>query len=259
MLVCGCDVGSRTSKVVILDGDKIVASSIVPLEAEWDTAQAAEKALEAALAGSKISQGDIKYTVGTGYGEVSIPFANEIALDVSCLGKGNQWAMPWVRTIVDMGGEDCVVVQVDEKGNGVNFVNNEKCAAGTGRFLEDIAGVLDMKVEDLQEIDKQATEEVTITNQCSVFALAEVISLVALKTTVPNIVRGIIVGVANRVVSMVHRVGLVKEVALSGGVAKNGGVVRALEQKLGVKIATSSIEPQLMGALGAALIAQKKL
>lgn len=254
-IVCGCDIGSRTGKILCLKDGQVLTSSIVPVSR--DPGETAERALKTALENTGIARGDIAYTIGTGYGKAHIPFAQEMISEIGCHGKGAHWVNPRVRTVIDIGGQDCKVILLNEQGEVENFAMNDKCAAGTGLFLENIAEVLGLQVEALGEISRQSTEEVKITNQCSVFALSEVISLVALKVTVPDIVAGIHSGVANRVISMVHRLGMMEEVMVSGGVSKNPGVVRAIGQKLGVKIPSFEIDHQLFGALGAALYAQE--
>ncbi len=256
MLTCGCDVGSRACKIVLLDDHKIVGADTVLLSD--DSAETAELALKNVLERSGIKKEDIAYTVGTGYGKPDIPFAQKMRPDMNCHAMGANFLYPGVHTLIDIGGMDCKVMKVNEKGGVENFTQNDKCASGTGLFLEDIAGVLEMSVEDLGEISRQKTEDVKITNQCSVFALSEVISLVALKVTVPNIVAGIHAGVANRVVSMVHRVGLEEKFVLSGGVSKNAGVADQIEKKLSIRLSVSDADHQLLGALGAAVFAQSE-
>jgi predicted CoA-substrate-specific enzyme activase len=254
MITCGCDVGSRSCKIVILDDDKIIGSAIIP--ASDDSVETSEQALRAALKSSGIKKEDLACTVGTGFGKPDIPFAQNMVAEMSCHAKGAHFLNPKVRTLIDIGGMDCKVMKLNDKGTVENFAQNEKCASGTGLFLEDIAGVLEMKVEDMGETSKQKTDDIKITNQCSVFALSEVISLVALKITVPNIVAGIHAGVANRIVSMVHRVGLEEEFMLSGGVSKNSGVVSEIEEKLSIRLSVSDVDHQLIGALGAAVLAR---
>lgn len=256
MITCGCDVGSRACKIVLLDDDKIVGSAIVP--ASDDSAESAERALKTVLEDSGIKKEDIAYTVGTGYGNPEIPFVQKNVAEMNCHAKGANFVNPKVRTLIDIGGMDCKVMKLNEKGSIENFAQNDKCASGTGLFLEDIAGVLETGVENLGDMSMQKTEDVKITNQCSVFALSEIISLVALKVTVPNIVAGIHAGVANRIVSMVHRVGLEDQFMLSGGVSKNAGVVGEIEEKLSIRLSVSDVDHQLLGALGAAVLAQSE-
>ena len=234
-----------------------MGSSIVKLERDADVT--AEKALTQALESSGVSKSDIKYTIGTGYRNPAVPYSNKNISEITSHSKGANWVNPKVRTVIDIGGQDCRVMRVNATGDVDNFAMNDKCAAGTGLFLDNIAGVLELKVEDLGEVSKQSTKDVKVSDQCSVFALSEVISLVALKVSVPDIVAGIHSGVANRIVSMVHRIGLEDEFMLSGGVARNSGVVRAIEGKLNVKLVFSDVSHQLFGALGAAVLAQKEI
>lgn len=255
MITCGCDVGSRACKVVILDGDKIIGTAIVPVSE--DSAESAERGLKAALENAGIKKEDIANTVGTGYGDIEVPFANKMLPDMTCHAKGAFTVNPKVRTVIEIGGIDSKAFTVTDTGAVDKFSRNEKCAAGTGLFLEQIAEVLELKVEDLGRVSLEQTEELKITNQCSVFVLSEVISLVALKKTVPNIVAGIHAGVANRIISMVVRLSPEGEYMLSGGLAKNAGVCKELEDRLEIKLADSSTDPQLLCALGAAVLAQQ--
>jgi predicted CoA-substrate-specific enzyme activase len=259
MIVCGCDVGSRTAKVVLLGNGKILGSGIAQIVSR-DRNEAAGRALKAALDQTGISQDEIAYSVGTGYGNVKIPFVKTHLPEMTCHASGANWVSPRVQTVIDIGGQDCKVMRVDEEGNVVDFTMNDKCASGTGQFLEDIAGVLHMKVEELGKVSEQSTERVKISNQCSVFALSEVISLVALKVPVPDIVAGIHGGIANRVLSMVHRLGLKEDLLLSGGVAGNPGLVREIESRLETKLFFSpEVDHRILGALGAAIHARREL
>jgi len=264
LIVAGCDVGSLTGKMVILEVDdndtskiKIIGTSIVPTRVK--PVLTANDALEAALKNCKNSNvksiNDIDYIIGTGYGRVKIPFANKNISEISCHGKGAFWTDPSIRTIVDIGGQDCKVIRVDDEGKLEDFTMNDKCAAGTGRFLEVMAKVLELNLEELGEVALKSKHPAKITAQCSVFAESEVVSLIGDGVEVEDIAAGIVQSIASRINSLINRVGLKRELTMTGGVAKNIGVIKALEDKLNLKIKKLSIDPQLMGALGAALFA----
>jgi len=258
MIVAGCDIGAVTGKVVIMEDDRILSHSIVRVRPESELT--AQEAMDEALEKAGLSFDQIDYCIGTGYARIHIPFADETVTEIACHGKGAHWIDPLIRTVIDIGGQDSKVIKIDDRGMVQDFAMNDKCAAGTGMFLEDIAGVLELKVEDLGPISLQAKEVIKISNQCSVFALSEVISLVAEERAIPDIVAGINDSVASRMISMVYRIGLEEKAILSGGVAKNAGVCQHLEEKLGVKLVDPSpVDPQVIGAIGAALFAKTAL
>jgi len=253
VIVAGCDVGSTTGKVVLMEEDRLLASAIVPTRPLCD--QTAYDAFEAALRDSGVKRDDIAVIVGTGYGRLNIPFAQRNVTEISCHGLGAFWADAEIRTIIDIGGQDCKVIRIDENGGVVEFVMNDKCAAGTGRFLEVTARALQLNLADLGEISARATRDVPISSICTVFAESEVITLVAEGVSREEIVAGVCRSIARRVGGMAVRVGVEAPVAFAGGVAKNAGVVRALEEVLGERLIVPE-EPQIVGALGAALLAR---
>ncbi|MFX1444404.1 MAG: acyl-CoA dehydratase activase [Promethearchaeota archaeon] len=256
MIVAGCDVGSLTGKAVILKNGEIISTSIVPTTPKPE--RTAKNAMDEALENANLTLDEIEYIVGTGYGRVKIPFANSEISELSCHGKGAHSFIPSIRTIIDVGGQDCKVIKVSKDGKILDFAMNDKCAAGTGRFLEVMARTLELKLEELGPISLQSKNQAKITAQCSVFAETEVVSLMADGVEVPDIVAGIHDAIASRIMSLVYRVGLEEDLTITGGVAKNIGVVAFLEKKLGVQAKKLPVDPQLMGALGAALTAQKK-
>ena len=256
MIVAGCDVGSLTGKAVILKDGEILSYSIVPTTPKPE--RTAKNAMDEALENSNLSLDEIAYIVGTGYGRVKIPFANSEISELSCHGKGAHSFIPSIRTIIDVGGQDCKVIKVDKNGKILDFAMNDKCAAGTGRFLEVMAKTLELKLEDLGPISLQSKNQAKISAQCSVFAETEVVSLMADGIEVADIVAGIHDAIASRIMSLVYRVGLEKDLTITGGVAKNIGVVAYLEKKLGIETKKLPVDPQLMGALGAALTAKEK-
>ncbi len=255
MIVAGCDIGSRTGKVVIMDGAKVLSWHVVPRSVNF--AETAQQAFDGALAQAGLKTSDVGYVVGTGYGKARIPFAQESATEIACQSAGAAWVDPRVRTIIDMGGQDCKVLRTDGRGLVSDFVMNDKCASGTGRFLEDIARLLEVGLDEMGPISLESTEPVNISAQCGVFAKSEVVSLIAERMLVRDILAGIHEAVVRRLVTLVYRLGLEEPVLFSGGVAKNAGLVSRVKERLGIELVTPNIDPQVIGALGAALLAQK--
>lgn len=257
MYVMGIDSGSTSTNAVIMDGDrKIVASAVVRTGAK--SGESAQRILDEVLSEAGLKREDISWIVSTGYGRVSIPFADENVTEISCHGRGAHYFNPAVRTILDIGGQDSKAIRLNEKGEVADFVMNDKCAAGTGRFLEMIARSLEVDVDELGPIALQSKEDIEITSMCSVFAESEVISLIANNREKTDIANGICRAVANKSYSLLKRVGLEAEFMMTGGVAKNAGVVRAVEEKLGTKLYICP-EPEIVGAAGAALYALDKV
>jgi predicted CoA-substrate-specific enzyme activase len=202
---------------------------------------------------------DLDYIVGTGYGRLKVSFANDNVSEITCHARGAHWLNPAVRTVVDIGGQDCKVMSIDDKGRVVEFAMNDRCAAGTGRFFEAMARVLGVGLEGISSLENQGAAPATISSQCSVFAESEVVTLINEGIDLANIIAGINHAVAKRLCAMVRRIGLAKELALTGGCSKNEGLAKALEEKLGVKVEMLPQDPQIAGAVGAALIAREKL
>jgi predicted CoA-substrate-specific enzyme activase len=215
--------------------------------------------MDEALKGAGLSSLDqLDYVVGTGYGRLKVPFANDNVSEITCHARGAHWMNPAVRTVVDIGGQDCKVMSVAEDGRVVEFAMNDRCAAGTGRFFEGMARVLGCGLEGISSLENQGDNPASISSQCSVFAESEVVTLINEGIELPDIVAGINNSVANRLYAMVRRVGLVKELVLTGGCSKNAGLAKALEKKLGITVTMLPEDPQLAGAVGAALIASEK-
>jgi predicted CoA-substrate-specific enzyme activase len=256
MYAAGVDVGAASGEVLIWDGEEIVAYSIVPTG--FNSRGAAHQAMDKALEGTGISRQDIGSIVATGYGRIAIDYAHRQVTEISCYARGINHLYPQVRTIIDIGGQDSKAISVGQDGRVVDFLMNDKCAAGTGRFLEVMAKALELGVEDLGEISLQAREPHQVSSTCTVFAESEVVTLVAEGVNREDIVAGLHAAIAKRTMSMVNRLGLVSPVAMAGGVAKNKGVVKALEEELGEALIVPS-EPQIVGALGAALLAMEDL
>lgn len=251
----GIDIGSTASKCIILaDGKDIVAKSLIAVGAGTSGPQ---RAVAQVLEAAGMKKEDMAYTLATGYGRNSmLELADEQMSELSCHGKGAAFLFPGVHTVIDIGGQDVKVLQI-ENGLMTNFVMNDKCAAGTGRFLDVMARVLEVKVEELGALGAQSTKYVGISSTCTVFAESEVISQLSMDTDKRDIINGIHKSVASRVAGLAHRVGVKDLVVMTGGVAQNTGVVKALENELGHEIHTSPLT-QYNGALGAALFAYQK-
>jgi predicted CoA-substrate-specific enzyme activase len=251
----GVDVGSLTAKSVILVNDNIAGFGLVPsgIRSEESGLIALQKALESA----GLTREDLTYVVATGYGRISAPYANKTVTEITCHAKGAHFLHPETRTIIDMGGQDCKAIRLDAEGNVKDFAMNDKCAAGTGRFLEVIANVFKVSLEDLGPLSLTAKEVVPMSSTCTVFAESETISLVARGEKPENILKGIHNAISNRVIGMLSRIGTEDDIYFSGGVAKNVGMRTALEDVLKSKIyVETKFDPQLTGALGAAVLAR---
>ena len=258
MIVGGCDIGSTTGKAVVMKDGEIVSSSII--DSTTRPEETARIAMEEALHRAGLSSiDDLDYIVGTGYGRLKVPFANENISEITCHGRGAQWMAPSVMTVVDIGGQDCKVMSLNNKGKVLEFVMNDRCAAGTGRFFERMAHILGCGLRGLSALENQGEKGCTITSQCTVFAESEIVTLINEGTELNDIITGINNSVAARLNSMVRKVGLVEDVALTGGCAKNAGLVRALERQLGVPVKQLPMDPQIAGAVGAALLAAEKV
>ena len=251
----GIDIGSTASKCVMLaDGKEIVAKSLISVGAGTSGPQ---RAIAEVLETAGMKKEDMSFVLATGYGRNSLEeIADHQMSELSCHAKGAAFLFPEVRTVVDIGGQDVKVMRV-ENGAMTNFQMNDKCAAGTGRFLDVMARVLEVKVADLGTLGAQSTKYVGISSTCTVFAESEVISQLSRETNKCDIINGIHMSVAGRVAGLAHRVGVQDQVVMTGGVAQNIGVVKALEDQLGHKVHTSPLT-QYVGALGAALFAYQR-
>ena len=257
MYVLGIDSGSTSTNAVIMDQDrKIVAFSVVRTGAK--SGESADRILKEVLDKASLKREDISWIVSTGYGRVSIDFADENVTEISCHGKGAHYFNPKIRTILDIGGQDSKAIKLSETGDVSDFVMNDKCAAGTGRFLEMIARSLEVSLDELGAIALESKEKIEITSMCSVFAESEVISLIAQNKEKADIANGVCGAIANKAFGLLRRVGLEPDFMMTGGVAKNPGVVRAVEEKIGSKLYICE-EPEIVGATGAALYALEQM
>ncbi len=252
----GVDVGSLSTDVVVIDSSGKTVVEVV-LATGINGAGAAQKAFDQALEQANISTEQITKITATGYGRASVPFATGKTTEISCHGVGAHQLFPNTGTVIDIGGQDSKVIQVDERGRMLDFTMNDKCAAGTGRFLEVMADRLELGLTELSNPLHIAGKTVQISSTCTVFAESEVISLLAKHTPREQIVNGLQRSIVNRIWSMVTSIGIHGEVTLTGGVANNQGLVLLLQEKLGTQVNVPK-SPQTVGALGAAHIAQRK-
>lgn len=257
LFVAGIDSGSTSTDVVILDANKKIAASVI-IPTGGGSGTSAEEALDKALEKAGLQRSDISKIVKTGYGRDYIGVGDDSVTEITCHAKGAHFLDPSARTVIDIGGQDSKAIKIDENGAVLNFVMNDKCAAGTGRFLEMMARTLGLTLDEMSTAGLDWKEEVSISSMCTVFAESEVVSLVAQNKAVADIVHGLNESVAAKVSSLSKRVSPEEGYIMTGGVAHNEGVVRALEEKIGAKLFICE-ESQLCGALGAALFAFEEL
>ena len=255
----GCDVGSTYTKAVILDETgKMVANTT--LKSKIIAKESAEMAMKEVV--SQVpdlkSEKDITYLIGTGYGRNKVPFADENVSEISCHAMGVHITNPSVKAIIDIGGQDVKGIAIDTDGTVKNFAMNDKCAAGTGRFYEAMARSFEMSLSDFSKLSLTAKNVIPITAQCTVFAESEVITLVGEGKPMDEIAAGIQMAVAKRCFVMAKKAGATDSITLTGGCAKNDGLKAAIEHVLKLKVVELSVDPQLMGALGAAEFARQK-
>lgn len=255
MPFAGIDIGSLTAEAVIVDQGEIIQYTICSTGS--NSRKAADKVMKLALQRAGLVLADIEYLVATGYGRVNIEFADKRITEITCHGRGAYFWNPEVRTVIDIGGQDSKVIRLNDAGRVVDFAMNDKCAAGTGRFLEVMAHALEVELAGLSELSDKAINAVSISSMCTVFAESEVVSLIARGLPREDIARGLHQSIAERTAGLVKRVGLEERVMMTGGVACNSAVVRALNEKLNTLIIIPS-EPQIAGALGAALLAEEE-
>jgi len=254
MITAGVDVGSASAKALILREETIVDWAITATTG--DSAESANIVMSLLLDKTGLSLDNIDYIVSTGYGRVNVPFADKEITEITCHATGAHWLFPEVRTILDIGGQDVKAIRCNDKGKVVKFVLNDKCAAGTGRYLERTATTLGLKIEELGPLSLQNVKDPPpdITSVCTVFAAEEMLRLLRKGEDHRDILAGATKALVQRLCGFIDRVGLEESLIVTGGVAKNIGVISYLEKQLGVKT-VSAPEPQIIGALGAALLA----
>ena len=253
-ITAGIDIGSLSTDVVILQGEDILSYSIVPTLSSSESAAAS--AYESALELANLDKSEIENVIATGYGRTSIDFACKAVTEITCHALGARRLFADANSVIDIGGQDSKVIRLSSDGRVEDFSMNDKCAAGTGRFLEVMARSLDTSLDSLGTLSKLATQEIRISSTCTVFAESEVVALVAKGVQKEDIIRGLHQAVAERIYGMVVRLRAEPPFVMTGGVAKNSGVVAAIERRLQTKILLPE-EPQIVGALGAAIIAFK--
>ena len=249
----GVDVGSTQTKAVIVDeAGEIAGRALIDTGANVITA--AESAFARALASGQLNETDVEYVIGTGYGRYRVTFGNAQVTEISCHGRGAVHMFPLTRTVVDMGGQDTKAIRVSPSGEIVDFCMNDKCAAGTGRFLGAASAALDIPLDELGGVALRAERAVKISTTCTVFAESEVLSWLGKGKKIEDILLGVHQSIAARSIGLLRRVGIEPEVTFTGGVAKNVGMIEALKKGLGLPVNVSP-DSHYMGALGAALIA----
>ena len=251
----GCDAGSTYTKCVIIDENGKIAAAVTK-RSRINPVLSAKDALDEAV--SQVdglnSAEELTYLIGTGYGRNKVPFADENISEISCHAMGVHVTAPSVKAIIDIGGQDAKAIRLQNKGGIKQFFMNDKCAAGTGRFIEVMARVLETTLDEMATLDEQAEDTAPISSTCTVFAESEVISQLSKGTDRKSIARGVHMSVASRACGLAYRAGLEKDIVFTGGVAKNAGVVRAVSSVLKTDVIVAP-NPQTTGALGAALFA----
>ena len=252
MISAGIDSGARNVKAVIMKDGRVVGKAMVP--AGSDARAVSNQAYDEALKAAGLKRSDVKKVFVTGVGRKTCDFAHGEITEVSAGAKGIKFAIPGARTVIDVGAEEARAVRVNEDGNVTDFAINEKCAAGTGTFVEAMARALEIQIEMMAELYNQSTKEISMNAQCAVFAESELVSLVHSQTAKPDIVRAVLTAIGDKTVSMLRRVGIENEIAAIGGVSLNKGFITAVEKELNIKI-TVPADQQFVSAIGAAITA----
>jgi predicted CoA-substrate-specific enzyme activase len=270
MLTMGLDIGSRSAQCVILENGQLLTYSNI--ETGPESARTAYAAVEAAVhrrgglwGENRMRMPDVKtdqlgiedmdYIVATGYGRAVVPFAHARVTEISCHGRGAHWFVPGVSTVLDMGGQDCKGIRVNERGEVIRFVMNDKCAAGTGRFLEVMADALKVPLFEIGGLSLESTKNIPFNTVCTVFARSEAVAWMRQGESKADILAGLHEAISQRVVALLKRVGIEEKFVITGGIARNVGVVNKIREKLGGIRITIPAEPMIAGAVGAALLA----
>lgn len=252
----GVDIGSSSSKAVILkNGKEIIATDVLQVGIG---SKGPKIILENILKKSKLERKDVEQIVVTGYGRFGFSEADKQISEISCHAKGIHFLVPKARTIIDIGGQDAKAISLNPKGKIDKFFMNDKCAAGTGRFITVMSKILEIPLDEMKDYDEKAEAPVTVSSTCTVFAESEVISQLSKGATTENIIAGVHNSVAHKVSGLAKRTPLEDDIVMCGGVAKNTGVVRALKETLNRNVIVAS-NPQLTGALGAAIYAYEEI
>lgn len=256
MVIAGIDIGSTTAKAVLMNEHQEILAAVIQ-KSGFDPEAKAEEVLNACCAKAGCDRGGIVYCVSTGYGREMVRSANKQITEITCHGRGAHIVFPQARGVIDIGGQDSKAIVLDEHGNVENFAMNDKCAAGTGRFLDVMAGIMGVTTEEMGHLSLKATHQLTISSICTVFAESEVISLISQKKNPYDIMDGVHSSVTRRVGTLVERVRMPRPIVLTGGVGKNVGVIASFEKMLNTKLLVPE-DPQLIGAIGAAALALRK-
>ena len=257
VFVAGIDMGAKTTKVIIMDGEKNIRGKSA-IRTRPDFTAVSKDALALALEQAGIKERDLSYVATTGFGRYNVPFRDIQITDITCVGRGAVHLFPKTRCILDIGAQSTRAIRVLESGKVHEFRTNDKCAAGAGGFIERASKYLEIKIEDAGELSMRADKPQTISSVCAVLAESEIINHVSNGQTVENILYGVHQSLASRALALMKRVGLEEEITFVGGVARQRGMVKALEETLKKKVNVSD-EPEMVGALGAALLALKRL
>ena len=256
MIVAGVDVGSTATKAILLDRDrKIIGRSLIDTGA--NVVRAGQRSFEECLRQAGVDEVDVAQVVGTGYGRYKVTFGHAQVTEISCHARGASFLFPGTRTILDIGGQDTKAIRVNSSGEVEDFCMNDKCAAGTGRFLDAAAVTMAIPLEEIGPLSLQFTKSLKITNVCTVFVESEILAHLSRGRAPADILRGVHQAIAARSVALMRRVGLDREFTFTGGVSRNVGIVRTLEEKLGATLNVSPDSP-FMGAIGAALFALER-
>ena len=254
-MFAGIDAGASATKALIIDEyGEILSYAIVPSKANFRTS--AEKALEESLKNANLTFRNIFFIVSTGYGR-NLVKANAMSSEITCISRGAFKLFPSVRTVIDVGGQDSKAIRIAEDGRTLNFIMNDKCAAGTGKFLEVMANTLEKPIEELSNLHFKAAHPIRVSSTCTVFAESEVISHISQGSKIEDVIAGLHEAIADRIFTMASRLGFEKDIAFTGGVAKNRGFIGAISKRIGFSPILPE-EPQIICALGAALAATKK-
>lgn len=254
MITVGIDIGSITTKIAFMDGKRLLYSNVT--HTGYNTEKAWQGILESSLENLELKMSSIGRIISTGYGRKSVAVAHKNITEIMCHAAGARFFLPKTRSIIDIGGQDSKFIRMGDNGKVADFVMNDKCAAGTGRFLEVMARALEVDLADFGRLSAQARQPSKISSMCTVFAESEVISLIAKGDSRENIIAGIHESIAKRIVAMCGRSKAVKPLVMTGGVAKNAGIINALGKQLNIKISVPDTA-QVNGAIGAALLAQE--
>ena len=253
-MYCGVDIGSRSIEVVLFDGAQIIETGVVATGHK--PSENAEALLERVLKSSDLTMGDIKKTVATGYGRNYFTGADRTQSEILCHAGGVAYLFPDARTVIDIGGQDSKMIALDKKGKPVDFSMNDRCAAGTGKFIEMIGASLEVRIADMHGVVRDHHDSVEISTMCAVFAESEMIGLLQSGTPIPTILKGVFRSVAKRTLGMAGRSGIIPRLVFTGGVAMNQGVVEAIREETGLEVSVPP-DPRITGALGAAIVASR--